>query len=810
MAEDNNSKIPSSHSIPQLNDVINKGLAKKVQKNIDDIYRNTYFSNGDENKYITSIRRQMDNDINSLMDKTKNSNGGANITDLYARTLAKGEDLDMKQIRHVLEDDSMLSDIMDLYSQNVLVKDMDREIDTVCKYMPKLEEALDIKKDNVLSADHFNDDATHINLISSSTSAASDTSTSNKSSNFESKTDIQSFIDKYQLDKLKEKLYKKTARYGEQFVYIISYNKALNRLSELKNGQILTEDTLPDAVDSICESIDISYNAKSPTKEFPNEDYGKVIFNESSRFGSIMKSTDDKFSNISVEFNKSGVIPSLMKDYLLAKKVVNETVDPLLEKGELGANRDTYISNRIFEKNMDEKFKKAARGGTLQAPLSLTTDGLKDPDREKNKKNNKESINIPGCIVQLLDHDMVKPLYINNICLGYYYIESDTPMDYEQQMTFTSTLGGLRPRRTARENENMNIEQNDQPVLMKIAKQISQKIDKKFINANQDLAQEIYVILKYNADHSGGKVSKIRISFIPPSDIVHSYFEFDEKKKRGVSDLKRSLFVAKLYSCLYISNTIALLTRGYDKRMYHVKQSVDTNITAVLLNVINQIKRSNFNLRQIENMNNILNVTGRFNDLVIPQNANGESPVQFEVMPGQNIEIKTEFMNMLEEMAVNQTGVSLEMVNSRYQEQTATHLTMTNSRFLIKVYARQKQYEEILSNIYSKIYQYEYGNDDRLKVELPPPIMLNFQNTSQILATAMELIQNIQQMMMPTEADETVKASFMGKLMKYYFKTFLPMDDIEKLCDEAKMDTKTVLPPDPNAMGGGQPGGMGM
>jgi len=63
-----------------------------------------------------------------------------------------------------------------------------------------------------------------------------------------------------------------------------------------------------------------------------------------------------------------------------------------------------------------------------------------------------------------------------------------------------------------------------------------------------------------------------------------------------------------------------------------------------------------------------------------------------------NISMK-EFMNMLEEMAVNQTGVSLEMVNSRYQESTATHLTMSNARFLIKVYARQKLYEPILSAI---------------------------------------------------------------------------------------------------------------
>ena len=187
-------------------------------------------------------------------------------------------------------------------------------------------------------------------------------------------------------------------------------------------------------------------------------------------------------------------------------------------------------------------------------------------------------------------------------------------------------------------------------------------------------------------------------------------------------------------------------------------------------------------------MNNILNITGRFNDLVIPQNANGESPVNFEIMPGQNVEVKTEFMNMLEEMAVSQTGVSLEMVNSRDQEQTATHITMTNARFLVKIFARQQQYADILSEIFTKIYQCEYGVEDDLDVNLPPPVMLNFTNTSQILTVANELIQNIVQMKMGGDQDEQLKSVFIGKLMKYYFKSFLPMEEIDKMADEARIE----------------------
>ena len=188
-------------------------------------------------------------------------------------------------------------------------------------------------------------------------------------------------------------------------------------------------------------------------------------------------------------------------------------------------------------------------------------------------------------------------------------------------------------------------------------------------------------------------------------------------------------------------------------------------------------------------MNDILNVTGRFNDLVVPINQNGEAPVNFEVIPGQNIEVKTDFMNMLEEMAVNLTGVSLEMVNSRMAEQTATHLTMTNSRFLIKIFARQQKFQPFLSEIYTKIYQNEYGTQDEIEVKLPPPIMLNFTNTSQIISVANELIQNLVLMKMGADQqNQLLKDQFTGELMEHYFKSFLDIEEINKIYDNAQMN----------------------
>ena len=815
MADDNKKgrRTPTPDELPIVSMDTNKKIAGSIQANIDDLYKNTYFTNNDNSKYIDSIKRKMDDDLEGLIDKAKAQNGGTNMADLYARTLARNDTDSLNEIRSALEDETVLADIMDIYSQNALVRDLDREIDTVCKYMPKLDEALDIKKDNVLSADHFNDDAVRITIENVSGTGIKNDNTNKSEADG---SDLELFARKYDLEAFRNELYSKTAKYGEQFVYIVPYKRALEKLiartdgaSLLSEEGILTEESINEGLQSINETLSFRYTDtdESKLKSFGAKelyDLSESTLSDSSLEG--LKSNNIEYSGLDIEINKTGVIPGIIAQECNMRRIFSETVS-LFGEESLGSARNAYLSNSLYFKNINKKLKKAAQGGTLEGPTSLADDGLKDLD-EPTKANDAEQLEIPGAVFEILEHDRVKPIYINNTCLGYYYIEMNDPNggNAEEQMTFTSTLGGMRPRRTARENEaNGGTSTQDNEVLMKIARKIAQRIDKKFINSNQDIAKEIYTVLKYNADNNG-KTTKLRISFIPPSDIIHSYFELNKKTHRGVSDIVKSLFPAKLYTCLYISNTIALLTRGYDKRLYHVKQTIDTNITSVLLNVINQIKRSNFNLRQIENMNNIMNVTGRFNDLVIPQNANGESPVSFEIMPGQNVEVKTEFMNMLEEMAVNQTGVSLEMVNSRYQESTATHLTMSNARFLIKVYARQKLYEPILSAIYTKLYQYEYNTNSIVKVELPPPIMLNFTNTSQILSMSQELIQNIVQMKFGSSQNEQEKLAFTSLLMEYYYDSFLPMDKINAMADKAKAKTAANKPVSAG-MDGGDMGG---
>ena len=267
-------------------------------------------------------------------------------------------------------------------------------------------------------------------------------------------------------------------------------------------------------------------------------------------------------------------------------------------------------------------------------------DGLVDKNTAKRKTKDDKFINVPGTIVKVLERKHVIPIYIEEYCFGYYYIEVDGPYnpvgDYDKMQDPTMSLKGSNSILSTNSMLDQSNKQNT--IIRFLANQISNFIDAKFINANQDLRNEIYTVLKYNYDNNSSHMNKVRVTFIPPDDMEHVYFNMNKDTHRGISDLDKAMFPATLYCAMYITHSIWNMTRAQDKRVYYVNQTVDTNISKTLLNTINQIKKGNFGIRQIENINHILNITGMFNDYIIPRSPGGQAPIDFEVMQGQQVE----------------------------------------------------------------------------------------------------------------------------------------------------------------------------
>ena len=202
------------------------------------------------------------------------------------------------------------------------------------------------------------------------------------------------------------------------------------------------------------------------------------------------------------------------------------------------------------------------------------------------------------------------------------------------------------------------------------------------------------------------------------------------------------------------------------------------------MNVINQIKRSNFNIRQIENMNSILNIIGKYNDFVIPLGPSGDPPVQLEVMQGQDIQPNTELLDKLEEECINSVDVPLDLINSRYSVEFATQITSSNIKFLRHCILRQEKLEYYFSRIITCIYNSEYDENVVIKCTLPQPLFLNIQNLNNVMENVrnnVETMANYEYDDDQSEENTTKKAMFIKHMMRQRLHTYVKLDEVENI-----------------------------
>lgn len=755
-----------------------KKIAGLIQSNTDDIYKSTYYTDPENKRQLDNLKNNIDTSIKNILNNNINSTGEPNMSRFYERLFFNTQnDKDtVAEFEKIFGDNDFINNLSSSYMDNRWIKAIDNELDETLRYMPKLEEALQTLRDNVLSADSFNKD-----FLTLKPAIDGDGSQDQFDHN------IQDLKKNYDLLKLINDIYYDTSKYGETFIYCVPYEKAIQNLMDHKN-------------DNRGIAIRSNYNESTIILEDTINDTSEKI--DMSRFNLDKMSEDINDINLNFEIDNSGILRSVIeseKDARDKRKMVNEQSlceQYLMELGMTDIRNDgkAYAFDNVERYQVGGKLPEHHNfDKTLNDDMELpnidssASDGLVNTDKAKNVKL--KSMN--GCIVKKLRRECVTPIMINDICLGYYYFEFDNNMaffDESQPSTgMVNTITGLRSNGRA---EAYDVLQRRDDAIRYVASMLATKIDTKFINDNQDLKREIYYILKYNDEFSNNEANmqNIRVSYIPPEDINHIYFELDENTGRGISDLNLALIPAKLWVAIYITNCLAIMTRGNDKRVYYVRQSVESNISKTLLKTVNEIKKSNFGIRQIQNINNVLNITGRFNDYIIPRGADGNSPIEFEVMQGQQIEIKTELLNLLEEAAINSTGVPLELIQSRQSPDYAMQLTMSNTKFLRFVYGRQSLFQQMIQPLLTKIYDIEYGTTDSIDVTLPPPLFINVTNTNQLIVNTSDFCNSIVEIFMGDSQDDVIKAKVGKKLKAYYLGSYVNMGIINSAIEEAKQE----------------------
>lgn len=769
-------------------------MANPIQKlidivtgNVNDLRSTTYLTTSNNKKQQIKLKDDIFKAVNDMNNKSYENTGLNNISTMYSRLIATMKDPALPQsFDNIFNNDTLMNSLSMTYMENRPIYDYDREIDLVCSYMPKLQEALDTKRDHVLSPDHFSKDYLKIKKDS-------DLSFDDDEENMFNR-DIKVMKTKYKLEEFIEESYDKTSKYGEDFIYHVPYSTAIDKLLQDKEkyAGAMNGGTLGALTANIRESGDIEISMIGESYDGSVLSDNNIIKYSGEAPSKELSEVLGKSPTLKVEICQFPYLESLIQD----SKFVNSNIAKINHRSlihetevELQKTIRDGVNGKVGDKYIDTK-----RAGKLRSFDRLLDDKILIDDTAKDgfinvndKSDHKNKLKIKGCILKSIPRHRVVPIYIDDINMGYYYFEFQETDEFSDMTNINNMFGS---KTTAIANQDKNARMQD--VLLKsIAATMSQKLDATFINNNQDLTKEIYSVLKYNDLYNIERAeTRIRVTYIPPEDMTHCYFRKDPNTHRGISDLAKALIPAKLWVCMNLTYIIGNMTRGQDKRVYYVKQTVDTNISQTLLTTIDQIKRSNFNVRQIENINNILNIIGRFNDYIIPTSQGGDSPVQFEVMPGQDIQPPTEIMDKLEEQAINSTDVPLEVIQARLSMDFATHYTMSNTRFLRKIVKRQSICEEtrMYSGLLTRIYNLEYDKHEVLRLELPMPTFLDISNTSQIIQNSQDLANNIAESFLADEEDELIKNIFMKKIKMEYLASYVNMDKLEEYLEYSKLE----------------------
>lgn len=727
-------------------------LLTSLEKDTNDLFSSTYYSNGLNNQLFSQVSDELTTSIQTAIKDDSTYADMSNTTRLYEKLFSKvdggmgsqsiiGKNGDVSDIMNLFNDADMLSNLMNTYANTRWIKMLDEEIDLCVKYMPKLQTALNILRDNVLCADSFQKSFINVKM-KNSTVGVDEKFTSN----------AKYIMTAYKFEQKAEQWFETASKYGEAFVYCVPYKKALTELLKRK------KDTRFMATESVVlENGKLGDNFKpSILSELKKDGYGAG-------------------AGIYLTMNRTCLLEEPINAQFESDKKLKEAMCRSVYTEMLLESTNGGKSNTIaFDKSIGDEL--------TYEDDSTSADGLIG----KGKQDKNPTIKTRGSVLKTLDRGLTIPIYLDeDFCLGYYYFKvSQTTDEGSMSANTTNAYSSMSSMFAMGDTTQTN---NGDLMLRHISQKISQSIDATFINANQDLKEEIYMMLKYNDTFNQVANSvNVNVTFIPPEDIIHIKFNEDPKTHRGRSDLWDGLIAAKMWIMLNSTSVIGTVTRGQDKRVYYVKTMVETNVAKTLLNVVSQIKKGNFGIRQIESVNNILGMVGKFNDFVIPVGPSGDSPVTMDVLQGQSFELPQELMTNLEESAINPV-VPLEIVNSSTQMDYAIRYTMTNGRLLRTVVARQAECSDYYSRIFTKLYNCEFDDNVDIEATLPPPTFLMITQGTQMIQNTVQYIDVSADVEMAGR-DDADRNSYRQKMLHRYLPGYIDLDMIKAIKDEIDIE----------------------
>ncbi len=751
MAKQDKSKNQEKQNWNNIN--IFDNLSKKILSTIDSSYN--------EKELLNAKDARFQNIINREIDIPKGISNG-NIVDFAVSQMTTGANIRAKNGNGVNVDTNavftqnvgeIFNYFQDVY-KNKYVEMSDLKF--ISKFIPAIGEAVKVTLDSVVTSDDISSTITRNIQLSDSLTA-------------EDKAGIMAEIKKLEknnklLSKLKNIVYKKTLVTGNFYVYAVSYTKLFEEYEKLKSSGRLNPQIFGSNVKNtkiLKQNTDKGFNlnTESTTTITP------IITSES--FTPII----EKLSGTSDEDkkNKQALIKNI-NEHISTVSFVNSDI-PILYEALESANALSSYKNAF--KN-------------VEVTDTTVVDGVKGMD--SSSSSNKFDTTT-GTYISYIDAKNVVPVKIFDQVIGYYHIHTTT-----KKRKNTSIVGSNNALFSSVNYTEQRKEEVIQGIVDSISEGILTNFSAKFVSDNSEHKKMIADCIISN----GIIDNDYNIQFIPADQMVEFIINEDENGN-GESILANSLFPGKLLLSLLICKMLNYMNKSGNRNIAHVfKGPIDVNSSNQLQRVVRMMQESNITFNDLLSTNLIFSKFSRDSNIQLPTARNGAKLVEFETQEGQQVDMKTEFENWLEDMAILGTGVPSVLMDYVDQIDYARQITSANIKWAGRTSSLQADLEDPTTRLY-RILISNSDLSDELKTKclnnfafkLPRPKALSNSNNSDFLRTALENANTVSEVLMGASANnEPEQVKVKEELVRSILKNevlFLDWNELEEMLRVAKL-----------------------
>lgn len=669
------------------------------------------------------------------------------------------------------------------------------------KYIPEITDSLDVLRDSIMSPDDISKKSVIYSYIGELSTADRELFESNMRKLFE-KYDFETFIS----DKIRS-----TLLLGDGFTIVDKLSSTFTRyLNEGDGG----DEELKDDGNVLSESADIFASPKFRDRIKAYYEKAKSL-NEASF---VTKGSDGKKYQVTSDMYVKNTEEEILK---MINKNVKYIEDPMKALSDFTKYTGSTVSDKYTDKITKE-------------------------------------LNINGVYFKDLNPDDVIKLEIDHICIGYIVINrtrgaadtiggfggSGINGNYSMLGAITSALNpdmgnannNLQFNQASMSTDaftgNQNILKDGNTALAyntivdMLVKGISEKIDNKYIEKNEAFRDLLFGLVRMDYIIS----KEIDITFLEASQLDH--VKIDSTMTYGVSRIASSMFPAKLYLALLLTNLMLKINQGRDRRVFYVDTDLDDDFEGNIEQIIKDVKSSEIptsSFGSTTSVSTVLNTVGSLENYYIPT-IDGNRPFDIDVISGMQVDINDELMEKLLKSAIIGTGVPYNYIDATNEIDFARSLSMQNQGFVKKVVNYQQVFSRFFTKIIRKMYKYEFGIDDidetknnklkeikiknkkrvkkskkdddadshssmidieKIEIVFPEPVLLNVTTNNEQIEATNTTIEYITEMYVDAndENADDIKRRFKKELARSVYMKNLDWEAIDKAYDKMQEDS---------------------